>query len=340
MSTMDPSEFILPDFFATCPFAFGRTNPHADVVIPEAHAWIVKHVPFVDRKRDEFIQDGFQDLMPHCYPWAGKETLRTMCYLNNLLFLVDDLTDDMNSDEARGFGESFIRVLNDPAVHDSSQVMQATREFRSRITGTGVTESRWFGRFLAIFKLYINAVCAEAEDRENKRILDLDTFTVARRENSAVMVFFAITEYALGIDLPDAVYEDPTFLRVYADSADMVILVNDVFSYNREQAKGLDGNNNITVLMQTLDLDLQAAVDHVGEMFSQKMEGCMRGRAMLPSWGVKVDADVERFFDALDQWVVGNLEWSSQSPRYLGPEHEEIMRTRRVVLRKVETEIE
>ncbi|EIW77846.1 terpenoid synthase [Coniophora puteana RWD-64-598 SS2] len=324
MGLPQATEFVLPDFFAPCPFTLGLTNPHADTVFPEARAWIGKFLPF-------------SGLAWHCDPWAGKEGFRTICDFQNLLFLMDELTDEMSGEDARVVGESFIRVLKDPSVDNESIIAQATREFRTRIADDVATKSVWFGRFVAICKSYADATYIEAEHRENNRVLDLDDFVIARRENSAVRCCFSINEHALGIDLPDSVFEDPEFLRMYFDAVDMIVIVNDVYSYNMEQAKGLAGNNVVTVLEQALGVDLQAAVNRGGEMFAQKMEGYVRGRGVPPSWGAKVDADVEHFFDSVDQWIVGNLEWSTETSRYLGPDHEEIMKTGRVVLRKIES---
>ena len=53
----------------------------------------------------------------------------------------------------------------------------------------------------------------------------------------------------------------------------------------------------------------------------------------LPSWGAPVDADVACYVRALEDWVIGNLEWNFKTVRYIRPTHEEVKKTRIVALR-------
>jgi hypothetical protein len=47
-----------------------------------------------------------------------------------------------------------------------------------------------------------------------------------RRENSAVRCCFTFIEYNLGIELPDAVFDNPIFQSVYFAAVDMVCWTN------------------------------------------------------------------------------------------------------------------
>ncbi|EIW84218.1 terpenoid synthase [Coniophora puteana RWD-64-598 SS2] len=330
-ATPAPTEFILPNLFSVCPLTFGRSNPYYDEVIPEARAWIAKYNPFVDSKRAEFVQGCNELLCSRVWPYAGREEFRTCCDFVNLLFVLDELSDDMGGADARSTCDSFIRVLNDPDAPDTSLIAQMTREFRARVAERA--KPGCLRRFIALCGTYVEAVCVEAELREQGRVLDLRSFILLRRENSAVRCCLALAEYALGLELPDAVFNDPAFQSVYFCAADMVCWSNDVYSYNMEQAKGHTGNNVVTVLMQEHGIDLQAAADRVGEVFGQLMEHYTSGSRSLPTWGGKVDADAARFLEAAGQWVVGNLEWSFETPRYFGPDHDEVRDTHRVLLK-------
>lgn len=54
----------------------------------------------------------------------------------------------------------------------------------------------------------------------------MDSFKSLRRENSAIRLCFGLFEFTLGIDLPDSVFEDETFMKMYWASADMVCWAN------------------------------------------------------------------------------------------------------------------
>ena len=112
----------------------------------------------------------------------------------------------------------------------------------------------------------------------------------------------------------------------------------DVYSYSAERERGIEGNNIVSVLMKDKGVDLQTASDMVGEHFKRLMDRFVEGKGKLPSWGMEVDAAVAAYVRAMEHWVVGNLEWSFETQRYFGPQHQEVKRTRVVVLKPLEFE--
>nr|BCX55497.1 sesquiterpene synthase [Phanerodontia chrysosporium] len=325
--------FVLPDLFAVCPLV-GSTNPHYAKAARESSAWIDGYRLFTDRKRAFFIQGSNELLVSHTYPYADYEQFRTCCDFVNLLFVVDEVSDDQDGKGARSTGEVFLNVMCDPAWDDGSALAQMTREFRARFMQyAGPNCAR---RFLVHCKDYVEAVAREAELRETGEILDVEAFKHLRRENSAIRLCFGLFEFALGVDLPDAVFEDETFTKLYWAAADMVCWANDVYSYKMEQARGIDGNNIVTVLMHERGVDLQTAADLVGEHFARLMDTFLQTKRALPSWGLTLDTAVAAYVAAMEHWVIGNLEWSFETQRYFGPTHAEIKRTRVVELRPTE----
>lgn len=84
-------------------------------------------------------------------------------------------------------------------------------------------------RFFLLWKYYIDAISEEAALRERKEVLSLAEFTPLRRENSAMRLVFGLSEYALGIDIPDEVFENEVFQSVYMAAVDMVCWANVCF---------------------------------------------------------------------------------------------------------------
>ena len=54
----------------------------------------------------------------------------------------------------------------------------------------------------------------------------MESFKHLRRENSGIRLCFDFFELTLGIDLPDYVFENPVFARLYWAAADMVCWAN------------------------------------------------------------------------------------------------------------------
>ena len=83
-----------------------------------------------------------------------------------------------------------------------------------------------YERFLVHCEDYIEAVSREAEYREQGHVLDMESFESLRRENSAIRLCFGLFEFVLGFDLPNEVFQDPAFMRLYWAAADMVCWSN------------------------------------------------------------------------------------------------------------------
>ena len=107
----------------------------------------------------------------------------------------------------------------------------------------------------------------------------------------------------------------------------LILLRQDIFSYNVEQSKG-DTHNMIPVVMNEQGLDLQSAVDFVGELCKQTIDQFVHDRTQLPSWGEEIDREVEIYVDGLADWIVGSLHWSFETERYFGKNGREVKRSR------------
>jgi hypothetical protein len=105
-----------------------------------------------------------------------------------------------------------------------------------------------------------------------------------------------------------------------------------------ELSRGLEGNNFMTVLMRTQNMDIQAACDFVGGHYKQLMDDFLSAKESLRSFGAEVDTDVKRYIEALQHWPAGNLVWSFETPRYFGAHRDRILRTRIVPLKPLERE--
>ena len=67
-------------------------------------------------------------------------------------------------------------------------------------------------------------------------------------------------------------------------------------------------------------MDLQAAVDAVGDLCKSSIDRFEADRQVLPSWGPEIDRDVQAYVQGLQDWIVGSLHWSFDTTRYFGQE--------------------
>ena len=63
----------------------------------------------------------------------------------------------------------------------------------------------------------------ELQVRESKEISSIEEYTPFRRETAGVRLAFSHIECALGIELPDEVYENTVFVEIDLAALDMVV---------------------------------------------------------------------------------------------------------------------
>ncbi|KAJ7902235.1 hypothetical protein B0H13DRAFT_1882719 [Mycena leptocephala] len=161
--------------------------------------------------------------------------------------------------------------------------------------------------FTESFNGYPDAIIQEADDRDLDSVLSIANYLDIQARNIAAY---------------------PAFVPCELHLAQLLILNNDLMSYNKEQAVDRDQYNSITVLTQQDDaMDLEGATPWVSA-YNQKLQADFRdGLLRMPSFGLERDAQVQEY--------LGLLELRSQ--RYFGSQGSEIQVTRRVpLLAKIE----
>lgn len=88
----------------------------------------------------------------------------------------------------------------------------------------------------------------------------------------------------------------------------------------------------IPVVMNQEGIDLQTAVNFVGDMCRASIDRFIEDRSHLPSWGAEIDRDVAIYVSGLADWIVGSLHWSFETERYFGKWGHEVKASRVVNL--------
>lgn len=85
-----------------------------------------------------------------------------------------------------------------------------------------------------------------------------------------------------------------------------------------------DSHNLVAIAMREHGLDVQGAMDYCGQEYHKLREKFFGNIQDLPSWSPKIDAELKEYVQGLGVWVTGNMYWSFESERYLGPKGLEI----------------
>ena len=81
-------------------------------------------------------------------------------------------------------------------------------------------------RFIHRCTAYLSCVANEAKLRETRVVLDPESYTAARRENSAVRACYSLFSMALGVDFPDKDFQNPIYEKMHLTGVDMVCWSN------------------------------------------------------------------------------------------------------------------
>lgn len=127
-----PTFFVLPELQAATPLE-GSFNPHYAEASAESSRWINSFRVLSDRKRAFFLQGGSELLCAHTYPYADYERFRTTCDFVNLLFTVDEISDDQNGKGAYETGLTFYNSMRDLSYDDGTTLCKMTKECVSAI---------------------------------------------------------------------------------------------------------------------------------------------------------------------------------------------------------------
>ncbi|CAG8684336.1 21665_t:CDS:1, partial [Racocetra persica] len=148
----------------------------------------------------------------------------------------------------------------------------------------------------------------------------VDDYVKLRRNTGAVQVTFNFIEIALNIELPDKVYNDPSFQCLMDNCNDHACFINDIYSLKKELLVG-DTDNLILVLKILSNYSLQEAVNDAVKLANQRVIQIRENISNLSDFGPEMNKIVNMYSEALIDWLAGSFYWHQISGRYAVGDH-------------------
>ncbi|KAK7694474.1 Delta(6)-protoilludene synthase [Cerrena zonata] len=324
-----PSYFLIPDTLRNWPWP-RHLNLHYAVCKEESAAWCESFNAFSPKAQRAFNRCDFNLLASLAFPRLDKDGCRIGCDLMNLFFVFDEYSDVAAATEVRKQADIIMDALRNPTRPRPKGEWvggEVARQFwENAIKTTTLTAQR---RFIDTFQLYTDSVVQQAADRDHSHIRSVDHYFDLRRDTIGAKPSFAILEVKM--DLPDEVLNHPSIVTLTAACIDMLIIGNDLCSYNVEQARGDDGHNLVTIVMHERKCDLISALKWISGLHDDLVEKFLSTLKAVPSFGNRnLDEQVSTYVDGLGNWVRANDTWSFESERYFGKKGLEIQQSRLV----------
>ncbi|KAG6328755.1 hypothetical protein ID866_10334, partial [Astraeus odoratus] len=214
-----PSQFCLPDLCAiTGRICELRVNPFQAEADREARACIGL---YDDRKKSNFLNYGKFDLFAALsFPDADLKHLTTCLIFFFWAFSTDDLSDegDLQSkpDAVQAGHDISVRVVNHPNCPRPQYSYAAMfYDLLARIRETSTPGAH--KRFIRAWEDWSSSQVTQSRNRSQDRIPPVDEFIKMRRATIGGALVEAMVEYALDLDLPDDVFENPV-IRAMSDA--------------------------------------------------------------------------------------------------------------------------
>ncbi|RPD81425.1 terpenoid synthase [Lentinus tigrinus ALCF2SS1-7] len=302
-----------------------KINPYYEEVTAESNAWFKTFKAFTPQSQYAYDKCDFGRLASLSYP----DALRIGVDLMNLVFIIDEYTDVEPAPVVREMIEVVIDALRNPdKPRPEGEIIlgEITRQFWAR--GRAIATLEPAKHFVEAFTDYVNSVVVQAEDRDNDTIRTIDSYLETRRENIGTRPAHLPAE--LHLSIPDEAFYHPIIKELEFLCADLVLLDNDIASYNKEQATGDDRHNILTIAMHQFNMSLDSAINWVANHHKEVEMRFLDALERVPSWGPAVDKQVAVYIDQLGTWPRSNYCWAFESGRYFGSKGREYQKTRLV----------
>ncbi|PRH84764.1 hypothetical protein C5L14_24800 [Labrys okinawensis] len=173
----------------------------------------------------------------------------------------------------------------------------------------------WRRRAQGHWREFLNGWIIQADWRESGTRPNLYTFWEARRQVLGVRVMLDYLEAACGYEIDPRVINHLTIRRLCDLSVDVVFLVNDTFSYEREK-HFQEANNFLMVLERERNWSLDQAVGEcqrlVREAYREfhRLRSSLRQIAVMPGYcGEKEWEQLEHYIGMWHDIMRGNYDW-------------------------------
>ncbi|KAK2793799.1 hypothetical protein FQN51_001017 [Onygenales sp. PD_10] len=273
-------------------------------------------------------------------PTAATLEYQTICDYFHWIFDFDDMFDDgrlsKDPEGARRELDKLVAILSsETAVTKADGLRYVFQSIWKRIVQSSTKGAQ--ERFAKYTRDYCDAIARQvAEGQQQLNNSSIEDYIKIRSESLGARPFFPLIEYSQFLDLPDEIFEHPAIKEIEAVAVEILVLHNDLLSYQKEYSTSPTSPNIITLYRhpnphQTLPpLTQQQAYNSIDDLLRARYKRWYIAHANLPVLGEKVDEQVQRYVGGCADVVRSNLYWSFWTERYFGKEKEEVRRTRRV----------
>ncbi|KZS87845.1 terpenoid synthase [Sistotremastrum niveocremeum HHB9708] len=318
-STDQPVQLRLPNLLQNWPLE--RTlNPHHTAISTASTSWFTSFTPIPPLILSSFTRFNLPLFASLVYPSISAECLRIGCDMMFAMLLFDEISDRQGDEDVRRRGGVIKDVLSFWSWALSISSPSASK------------------RYISSLETYIDSVVVEASDRSSHRLRTTEEYLSLRRLTIGVRPCFDLIFFNTNIDLDLPEIKDslnhPMVVSLVDIAVDMIILTNDILSYNVEHSRNEDAHNIITVTIRERRCSIQQALDHVGEWYhrlQQQFLVLFNDLSSL-STSIHLEPEIKEFIQGIGNFITGNIAWHFETERYFGKHGLEVQNHKTITL--------
>ncbi|MEN8652135.1 terpene synthase family protein [Streptomyces sp. 21So2-11] len=309
----------LPSFY--CPLDdFGR-HPLVDVLDEQAFAWADSFGLYpnnTERSWARAIHNA--DFVGRMMPRGSAETLLLFLKWNYWAWSLDDWHDSaVEAGRTSQVVDHSVRVLRTLECADSTLLGpgSASAALIDLAQDTRATLTPYqMHRLCNGTRDWLMGACWQTRNTEQRVMPTLNDFAAVRMSVNGTFFSLAFSEVANDIHVPPAA-QHAAPVRALTDSAGFIVgCDNDLFSYAQDDHHNPCAQNLVNVIAH-----------HTGSTPREALRPAvaLRDRAMTlfttlrEQVGRDADEPLQRYLDALGQYIAGCIRWMSAAPRYASP---------------------
>jgi pentalenene synthase len=263
------------------------------------------------------------ELAARCWPSVNGDDLRLAADLKAFYFLFDDQFDRPD----RGDASRMLRVCEDlcriarqePGTVVDCPVTAAFQDlWRRAREGMSVA---WRLRTACDWERYFSAQAYEALTHGRRPVPTVEEYFAVRRGTAATESVVDMSERFLRAEPVGLVLHSPALQQMRRIAAELPFVSNDVYSYEKEAARG-DVYNLVVVLRHVNDWTTAKAVAHIRTMVHSDIARFLELQRTLPAMCDELGLTrsqaeaVVHYGQGLADWLRGHNDWMTNTARY------------------------
>ncbi|MBK7824097.1 hypothetical protein [Nannocystis sp.] len=324
MSPLAARRVAIPDLY--CPFD-PAVHPEAAQVHAESVAWALAMGLAPDEKQVKALHRAKVGwLVGRAFPIADHMVaLQIAADWTTLFCLIDNHIESIRGPAlSHVYLKGLLNVFREgaaPLIVDPFS--QAFRDLRERMLLVKVPA--WIERFGEQLERLFRTFVDEAKYRQLEAVPELVKYRKMREVSVGLYFGFRLGELTDRISLPHHVREHSVVRSLESKASYIVGLANDIYTIEKEMAKG-EVNNMVLVLMHEENLNFEQALARAVELHDAETREYSALTLRLPSFSKEIDDDLRRYVDVLSSMISGHRSWATETTRYRGLDDSGIFR--------------